>query len=86
MKYLEINWTCVKVRKLACQFACNLILYVKLPFKGWISIQNKNCCSYLGEHEWMKMEALSCMIKYFPCFLVDFEAAIYTSFYLEKRT
>ena len=47
-------------------------------------VQNNNHCSYIYKHEWMKMEALSYMIKYLPCFLVNFQAAIYASLLLAK--
>ena len=47
-------------------------------------VQNNNCCSCIYEHEWMKMEALNCIIKYLRCFLVNFQAAIYASLLLAK--
>ena len=55
-------------------------------WKCWISIQNKNCCSYIYEHELMKMEALSCMIKYLPSFSVNFQVTINASLLLAKCT
>ena len=42
-----------------------------------INIQNENCCSCIYEYEYMKMNALSCMNIYLPCFLVNFKATIY---------
>ena len=70
MKYLEVNLICLNVVSLSVGMKYDITY--EFPHKGWTSIKNKNCCSYLHKHEWMKMEAFSCMIKYLPCFLVDF--------------
>ena len=52
---------------------------------GWINIQNKNCCSYIYEHEQMKTNALSDVIKHLLCLLVNFETAIYIEMYFWKN-
>ena len=46
-------------------------------WKDLINIQNENYCSCIYEYEYMKMNALSCMNIYLPCFLVNFTATIY---------
>ena len=84
MKYLETNLICIlKVVSLLVGMQDDIAYEI---CKGWISIQNKNCCSYIYEHEWMKIEALRCMIKYLPCFLANFQAAINASLLLAKCT
>ena len=47
-------------------------------------VQNNNCCCYIYEHESMKMDALNCMIKYLPCFVVNFQAATDANLLLAK--
>ena len=47
-------------------------------------VQNNNSSSYIYENEWMKMKTLSWMIKYLPCVLVNFQAAIYASLLFAK--
>ena len=52
---------------------------------GWINIQKKNYCSYIYEHEQMKTNALSDVIKHLLCLLVNFETAIYIEMYFWKN-
>ena len=53
MKYLETNLICIlNVISLLVGMQDDIAYEI---CKGWISIQKKNCCSYIYEHEWIKM-------------------------------
>ena len=81
MKYLETNLICI------LNFVSLLVGMLHIKFlKGLDKHTKKNCCSYIYESELMKIEALSCMIKYLPCFLVNFQASINASLPLAKCT
>ena len=69
--------------QLCYQLASNMTLHMKF-LKVFDKHQNKNCCSYIYEHEQMKMNSLSYMIKYLPCFLVNFQAVIHKNLLLAK--
>ena len=79
MKYLKTNLICILN-------GVSLLVGMEHDIAYEISerVQINNCCSYIYQHEWMKMEALRCMIKYLPCFLVNLQAAIYANLLLAK--
>ena len=79
MKYLKTNLICILTG-----VTLPVGMQHDIAYEISEKVQNNNCCSYIYEYEWMKMEALSCMIKYLPCFLVNFQAAIYASLLLKK--
>ena len=79
MKYIKTNLICI------LNVVCLPVgMQHDIAYKISERVQNNNCCNYIYEHEWMKMEGLSYMIKYLPCFLVNFQAAIYGSLLLAK--
>ena len=72
MKYLKTNLTCI---------LNGVSLPIGMQHDIAYEIPNNYCC-YIYEHKWMKMEALTCLIKYLPCFVVNFQAATYANLLL----
>ena len=79
MKYIKTNLICI-----LNGVSLPVSMQHDITYEISERVQNNNCCSYIYEHEWMKMEALSCMIKYLPCFLVNSQTAMYASLLLTK--
>ena len=69
MKYLESNLVCMNVVSLPVDKQHDITSEISER----IDIQNY-ICSYIYEHEQMKMNAPSYMIKYLSCLLVNFLA------------
>ena len=59
--------------ELACQLASNMILHIKF-LKRYKTIIV--AAIFMNMNGWKWMEAFSCMIKYLPCSLVNFQTAI----------
>ena len=79
MKYLKTNLTCI-LNGVSLPIGMQHDIAYEIPER----VQNDNYCCYIYEHKWMKMEALTCLIKYLPCFVVNFQPATYANLLLAK--